>query len=165
MMLYFVTIIIFHLKEYTIFKNLIENINYKRKNFKKENINKKSDKKEVNAQKGKNSYKKTQKRNKLPKHLKTKEEPPIKKNIKKKIINKNYSINLVQTTNIGHNFSKYLNENSKRIINRSDKLNKKNISEYNIIELNDLEYSEALKKDKRNFLDLLDYFQLMLMIL
>ena len=79
MMLYFVTINIFHLKEYTIFKNLIENINYKRKNLKKENINKKSNKKELNANMGKNSYKKTKKRNKFIKHIKTKEEPPIKK--------------------------------------------------------------------------------------
>ena len=38
------------------------------------------------------------------------------------------------------------------IINRSYKLIEKNTSENNIKELNDLEYSEELKKDKRNFL-------------
>ena len=42
-----------------------------------------------------------------------------------------------------------LNDNSKMILNQTDKGNKKINSEYNIYILNDLEYTEALKLDKR----------------
>ena len=78
-----------------------------------------------------------------------------KNKIKKTTIkNKNYSIDIIQTnSNIKQNISKDLDINSKNIINSNDKLNAKMASEYNIFELNDLEHSEALKKDKRNFLE------------
>ena len=49
--------------------------------------------------------------------------------------------------------SKDLDNNSKSIIKLNEQIDEKNISEYNIYELNDLEYSEALKKDKRNFFE------------
>ena len=70
-----------------------------------------------------------------------------------KIKSKIQSINIVQTSNnINQNISKDLNDNSKSIMKPNDKANEI-VSEYNIHELNDLEYSEALKKYKRNFFE------------
>ena len=81
-----------------------------------------------------------------------KKEPPIKKQRRKNII-KNYSINVIQTNTINpnQNISKYLNNNSKTIIDQNYNKNKQYIFEYNIYELNNLEYSKAIKIDKRNY--------------
>ena len=99
----------------------------------------------------------------LNKNIITKENPPIKRNKKINNIINNYQINVIQTNNnVGQNISKDLNINSKSIINQNEKIDKKNknnkkenkfISEYNIYELNNLEYSEALKKDKRSYFE------------
>ena len=72
-----------------------------------------------------------------------------------KMKNKNYSINLVQTSNNINNpiMSKDLSDKSTNIIKLNDKITVKTISEDDIIDLNGLEYSEALMKDKRNFFE------------
>ena len=64
MMIYFITIILFLLKESTILKNKIENINHINNKIKNEDRNKKSDKNKVNIREGKNSFKKKKERKK-----------------------------------------------------------------------------------------------------
>ena len=92
------------------------------------------------------------KNDKSIKSIMIKKEPPIKKQRRKNII-KNYSINVIQTNTINpnQNISKYLNNNSKTIIDKDYNKNKQYIFEYNIYELNNLEYSKAIKIDKRNY--------------
>ena len=125
-------------------------------NIKNKNINKNEDEKEIIQQ-----NRKKEKKRKRYKHIKKdtsiksimiKKEPPIKKQRRKNII-QNYSINVIQTNTINpnKNISKYLNNNSKTIINQKYNKNKQYIFEYNIYELNNLEYSKAIKIDKRNY--------------
>ena len=94
------------------------------------------------------------------KSIAKKGEPPIKKIKKvKNIINK-YSINVIQTNNINQNITQDLNENSKRKINIKSKTDNIKFSfDYTIYELNNLEYSDALKIDKRNYFQY--YFSLL----
>ena len=119
--------------------------------------NKNNDKKEVLNKKRKNIYNKKMKKKKGYKRLKDdssiknktyKEEPPIKKIKRIKNINNNYMINVIQTNNISQNINEDLNEKSKRIIIQNAKGHN---MKYTIYELNNLEYSEALKVDKRNY--------------
>ena len=110
--------------------NIIDKIS---NNSKSENLNSNCDKKEKMKQIGKN-YKIKSKKTKM------------------KMENKNFSINIIQTrNNINQDIIKDLEENSKSIIELKDKTNEINSSEYNIYELNNLEYSDALKEDKRKF--------------
>ena len=134
MILYFITVIIFRLKDYKIIKSSIENLN----NMSNKDINKISDEKEANRQTGINSFVKKKKNLVFINNLKTKEEPPIKKK-KSKILNKRYTINVSQTTNLNQNIGKDLNDNSKRIIKQEKEKNININSEYNTYILNDLE--------------------------
>ena len=70
----------------------------------------------------------------------------------------NYFINVVQTgVNINNPIvSNDLYDNSKSIIKLNNKINEKTISEnyiHQLNELDDLEYTRAFKKDKRNFME------------
>ena len=158
-MTHFTSIIIFYSKDFIIIKKTINNMNNFQNNMRNKYINKKEDKKEIVKQNGKNEKKKKRNSYNLVKNdtsiksIKIKKEPPIKKSQKRKSITNNYSINVIQTNNINpnQNISKDINNNSKRIINQNYKTNKNYIFEYTIYELNNLEYSEAVKKDKRNY--------------
>ena len=120
---------IFYWKEDQNMKNIDKISN----NSKSENSNKNCDKIEKIKQLGKNYKIKIKKK-------------------KMNIENNNFSVDVVQTrNNINQDIIKDLEENSKSIIELKDKTNEINSSEYNIYELNNLEYSDALKEDKRKF--------------
>ena len=117
---YFISIIIFYKKDYIIIKNNISNI-----------IN------NISNLKSRQSIKINSNKNKI-------KLAPIKKTKKN-----NYSINLIQTTNIIQNNK--LNENSNNILNINNTKNKKKIN-YSIYEINNLFYKDALKYDKRTYI-------------
>ena len=126
-----ISIIIFYKKDNKIIKNKISNIVYAITNSNIINNKKLSDKKLTNLEENDNKIK----------------SPPIKKiKIKKYSTNKKYSSNSLKTNNI-------IIEDSKNILNFNpkDKNINKLILEYNINELNNLNYNEALKKDKRTY--------------
>ena len=76
---------------------------------------------------------------------------PIKKSKK----SKNYTINVIQTGSFASiNKNIILNDNSKNNINLVNNKNiENNIMKLNIYELNNLSYNDALKKDKRNYIE------------
>ena len=155
-----ISIILFYLKDYILIKNIITNIN--KSNTKNKNNNKNATKKEANNQRGKKRPKKVKgkrfknvKNGLSNKKIITKEEPSIKKIKKTKKTINNYSTKAFQT-NIDNDISNSLINNSnirKIVINQKHKIKNQFISEYNIYELNDLEYSEALKIDKRSYFE------------
>ena len=83
---------------------------------------------------------------------------PIKKEKRIKMA-KRITINILQTNSIIQNNN---NENSKNIINlnKNEKINKNSVLKYNIYELNNLNYKEALKIDKRSYIKY--YFSLLM---
>ena len=130
---------------------------------KEDNMENKDKDKDKKIDKEKVIYKKKKKRSRTKKIIQNEssvksmmniEEPPIKKIKKTKNIN-NYSINVIQTGGAKQNdIPPYLNDNSKRSISHSKEDNKEyNFDSYTIYELNNLEYSEALKVDKRNYFE------------
>ena len=132
---HFISILIFYKKEFSIIKNkifnIVKDITNRNKN---KNINKKEKEKEnISA-------------------------PIKKKKVKRKRKVNNYSINAIQTnsTNIIQKANNKLNENSKIKININNNLNyttkSESIIKLNIYEMNNLTYKEALKIDKRNYI-------------
>ena len=138
-----IAIIVFYSKEYKTMKNTVNNIVVKKSNnIKNQNINENLDKKGETKKNGKKITKK-----------KSKKEKNKKMRIKSKSKRKNYSINLVQTSNNINNpiMSNDLGDNSKSVIKLNDRTKEKKTLEYIAHDLNDLDYSGALKKDKRTF--------------
>ena len=135
---YLISIIIFYTREYFIIKNKISEIVYSITNL---NINDNKRIIKLNLQKSNSKTIKKRKR-------KSKASPPSKKI---KIINKiNYSINVIQTGSLIQNNK--INDNSKSIINLNKKTKKMMVLQYNIYELNNLTYEEAIKNDKRTYI-------------
>ena len=150
------TIIIFYAKDYKIIQITIENITNK---IKEKSFGGKIKKKGSTIIR-KSFFKKKKQRhifNKLKiessnTNKKIKEEPPIKKakSLKKKI--KNYYNNINKANNsLSRNISKDSSDKSIIVKNYNYKKDENSILNYNIYELNNLEYLEALKKDKRNY--------------
>ena len=148
-LLYFICIILFYKIDYPKLKKQISDIinairNLNKNNFinnfenngKIESLNLFENNKKIKKKKKK---KKKKTKTKKKKHLTLVKKP----NNLNNIINLNYTMNIIPTSN------KVKNENSKDKIHLSK--NNVEILKYNIYELNNLSYKEALKKDKRSY--------------
>ena len=121
---HFICIIIFYKNDFIKIKNKISEIIYSIKNTKNRNKNAKKSKDKKNE---------------------------VKKNNKRKKINKSISINIIQTSSNTKNNFNISNNTSKQTIKLNNR-NMKVIIKYNIYELNNLSYKEALKYDKRTYI-------------
>ena len=140
-LLYFICIILFYKIDYPKIKNQISDIIFVIRNLNKNNFinNFENIEKIESLNLFENNKKIKKKKKKKKKHSASVKKP----NNLNNITNLNYSINIIPTSN------KVQNENSKDIINLSN--NNIEFLKYNIYELNNLSYKEALEKDKRSY--------------